>query len=123
MDLHARRLILAGTMIRVNCSTCGKRLKCPEDAAGKSARCPKCGSSVALHSAAGADLPVIEPAETLPSVPVILMLDDDDPPKALPRRRRKKRTVERAERDERDERDERERDERNRDCLHVWSAA
>ena len=35
-------------MIRIQCSNCGAKLKAPDEAAGKTTKCPKCGSSVSI---------------------------------------------------------------------------
>ncbi|MDP7020577.1 MAG: hypothetical protein QGG36_32555, partial [Pirellulaceae bacterium] len=43
--------------IEFRCSTCNKLLRTPDEAAGKSARCPQCGTVVDVPSAAGADDP------------------------------------------------------------------
>lgn len=51
--------------IRWNCSSCGKRLKAPDDAAGRRARCQRCSAAVVVPAAAA---PFAAPANELPPV-------------------------------------------------------
>ncbi|HEV3165434.1 MAG TPA: hypothetical protein VGZ22_15515 [Isosphaeraceae bacterium] len=46
-------------MIRIQCSQCGTKLKAPDDAAGKTTNCPKCGTKITIQE------PVYD-AEALP---------------------------------------------------------
>ena len=51
-------------MIRVNCSSCGRRLKLPDEAAGRKFKCPQCGNVTRAAAATGAPDAPAAPAAT-----------------------------------------------------------
>jgi len=61
-------------MIDFSCSDCGARFKAPDDKAGKTAKCPKCGAAIRIPSPGAkqhppADLAVEAPGHQLPEAP------------------------------------------------------
>ena len=68
--------------IQVSCGSCGSSFNAPDSAAGKQAKCPKCGGPIKIPTPAPAE--EILDAELAPSSPY----DDDDfavePPAKLP---------------------------------------
>ena len=51
--------------ISFECLQCGKKLKAPDEAAGKSSKCPGCGAKVTCPGAA----PAVKPAVKAPAKP------------------------------------------------------
>jgi predicted RNA-binding Zn-ribbon protein involved in translation (DUF1610 family) len=70
--------------IQVSCGSCGSSFNAPDSAAGKQAKCPKCGGPIKIPVPAPAPTDEILDAELAPSSPY----DDDDfavePPPKLP---------------------------------------
>jgi hypothetical protein len=66
--------------ISVTCPACESKIRAPENMAGRKAKCPKCGQSVAVPLPSG---PASDPSK---SVPVLLpaSVDDDDDDRQLP---------------------------------------
>src|SRR5689334_12778347 len=76
-------------MIRIQCTQCGAKLKAPDEAAGKTTNCPKCGTRISIpepvYDAEPVDTSKPEPpadAYDLASDPYGLA----EPPSALPPR-------------------------------------
>ena len=74
-------------MIRVACSHCGAELEAPDDAVGKTVRCPKCEDWVLVESPAITPPPIPEKQESstvsLDDIPEANVEWDDDIPEAV----------------------------------------
>lgn len=57
-------------MIRAHCSKCGKRVKAPDEGAGKQIACPRCGQAIKLPDEPNSTEPFVAPKTISPAVPV-----------------------------------------------------
>lgn len=74
--------------IIVSCTTCGQRLRAPDDAVGRSVKCPKCGASMTIPAAETSLPPPVVARRPRPAPE----LDDDPDDEPLrPSRRRSSR--------------------------------
>jgi predicted RNA-binding Zn-ribbon protein involved in translation (DUF1610 family) len=72
--------------LTVACTSCGAKLRAPDNAAGRAFKCPKCGTRVTVDSAANLPLEMIEPISPFRNptpaapddVPVVVLAHEDE---------------------------------------------
>lgn len=71
-------------MIRAHCSKCGKRVKAPDEGAGKQISCPRCGKAIQLPDEPNSTEPLVAPAPTPVPVPVAVPVKRHVTPAKVP---------------------------------------